>query len=130
MIAEQRVDPSSGPLRLPFELAQQIDGLPRIGSAVGQVTGLNEHRLLSDPSVARVDQSGGTQDRHELVEGAVNVSDRHDALGCLDVAGKVGCCLPARLCGSAARAGRDDERQRHGDRDAEAEAAELVFDCG
>ena len=106
VIAEQCVDSSSRSLCVPFELAQQVDGLFRIGSAVGHVAGLNQHRLLPDPPVARVDQPGRAKDGDEAVERAMHITDRHDALGRLDVARKGG-GLAARLRGGRSRTRRD-----------------------
>ncbi len=51
MIAHQHDHPSPGALGLAVELLQMADDLEAVGAAIGDVAGLDQHRLSTRPAV-------------------------------------------------------------------------------
>jgi hypothetical protein len=118
VVAEQRHDSPTGPLRVSLEPAQQIDGFARVSTAIEDVARLDEHRTSTSPSVPVIDDLSGAENCSEAVERAMYVAHCDDALGRLNVAWGRGCLI--RL--------RDDRavievcQGRGGDRESEANA--------
>jgi hypothetical protein len=84
VIAQQRVHLPAGFRGFAFELAQQIEHLPRLGAPIEHVAGLDQDGAPARPAAPRVDQPRLAQDRRELVERAVDVANGDDALRGLD----------------------------------------------
>ena len=80
MIPDQSVDVSAGLLGLLLELHQQIKDLAGVGSAIGNIAGLDEVRLPTRPLQLRVYELGVLENPDELLVVAVNVADRDDAI--------------------------------------------------
>ncbi len=81
MIADERDDAAAGAACLALEPHQVADDLERVGAAVDDVAGLDEHRSAPHPAPASIDQPRRRRDRapHRIV--AVKIADRDDALG-------------------------------------------------
>ena len=86
VVAEQDVHSPARAPRPVFQLAEEVEHLPRIRPAVNDVPQLHEVRAAAGPAAAGVDDAGGAQYLDVAVVGAVNVADGDDPLDVLVLA--------------------------------------------
>ena len=80
VVAEQRVNAAPRPRGLAFQPPQQIERPARVGTAIQDVTRLNEDGATAGPALAGVDEARYPQNRDEAVVCTVHVGHGDDAL--------------------------------------------------
>jgi hypothetical protein len=112
VVAEEGVDTTPGAPGVALEAHQEIQGLAGPGTAVEDVADLDQVGGPGHPAELVVQDAGQLEDRHEVVIGAMDVSDRDHSGDSGDVA--------SRIRGRCDGRG-EKERDREGDECAQVE---------
>jgi hypothetical protein len=88
VIADERVDRAAGPRRFVLQLAEKVDRLARVWTAIHHVAGLHQMRAAAGPVQLVIDQPCRLQDFDEPIVGAVDVADGDDAVHAVDRASR------------------------------------------
>ena len=79
VVAEQHIDTTAGPARLPLDPHQEVERRAHVGTAIEDVAGLHQARGAADPFLFGIDQARRLEDLCQVRAGAMDVADGDDA---------------------------------------------------